>query len=215
VVNVKQQATLFAADEPEDIGDDLDYYETPEWCWDAVAPIVRAALDRMPRSYLIEPAAGRGALLGYVLHSVEVCAAQAIELHPKRFRQLRAQWEALATCRQGDFLSMQIDAPVKNRRALVVLNPPYSKPRKTIGQEFVERSLKLATPKGIVVALLPLAFAAGQGRAALHQRYASSIYVLSERPGFGGEHDTGSKDYAWFVWDLAHPKREWGALVRP
>lgn len=209
-----KQATLFATDEPEGIGDELDFYETPAWCWDAIAPTVRAALDRAPRSYLIEPAAGRGALLGYVLHSIEVCAAQAIELHPKRFRQLRSQWEHLATCRQGDFLTMRVTAPVKDRRALVVLNPPYSKPRKTIGQEFVERSLELAAPHGMVVALLPLAFAAGQGRAALHQRHASSIYVLSERPGFGGEHDTGSKDYAWFIWDCAQPKREWGVLGR-
>jgi len=218
-MGVEQQGDLFGVTEPADIGDELDFYETPEWAWNAIAPTVIAALADRPRPYLIEPAAGRGALLGYVLNSVQVCGAMAVELHQRRFEQLRAEWGHMVDCRQGDFLSMRLDrrsrprGSLRERRALVVLNPPYSKPRKTIGLEFVARSLQLAEPDGYVAALLPLAFAAGKGRAALHTQRSASLHVFAERPGFGGEHDTGSKDYAWFIWDLLKPSREWRVLA--
>lgn len=211
---MKQQALLASEEQLENIGDALDYYETPKWCWDAVAPIVRAKLDRTWRPFLIEPGAGRGALLGYALDSIDVHNALAVELDPGRCEELTAAYGDRAHIMGGDFLKSVNKRPDPERRTLIVMNPPYSKPRKTIGQEFVEHALDLAAPDGMVVALLPLAFAASKGRAALHERYAASLYVLSDRPGFGGEYSSGSRDYAWFVWDLAWPKREWKVLVR-
>lgn len=94
-------------------------------------------------------------------------------------------------------------------RKLALLNPPYSKPRETIGREFVELTLKLCEPDGFVAALMPLAFCTGDDRCkTIHARYRCRLHPFRTRPQFGGD-ATGKRDFAWFLFDLATPRSEW------
>lgn len=200
-----------------DVGDENDFYETPAWAVEAVLPL----LPQEERWVLLEPAAGRGAILDVAIPYLRrenpwaVKGAWAVELHEGRFLELQAKHSNLCLLR-GDFFALTaVHTIVRNvtwARKLALLNPPYSKPRDTIGLEFVEKCIELCQPDGFVAALLPLAFCTGVDRSErIHDRYACSVYPFRRRPHFGGD-GSGSRDFAWFTWDLASPKREWRVI---
>ena len=198
------QPNLFNETEPT-FGDELDFYETPEWAIEAVLPLI----PRHGSDELIEPAAGRGALLGPLVAELQPRSALAIEMHHGRFAELHAAHSPAVHCLRADFLTLEF---IPNRSRLVVMNPPYTQPRKTIGLEFVEKAISIAG-FGAVVALLPLDFATGVERCErVHDHHACSVYPLRRRPHFGGPH-SGARPFAWFVWDLLNPKRrEWRVI---
>lgn len=212
------QAAMFSESAPT-FGDDLDFYETPTWAVEAVIPFI-------PKRWkgqwtIIEPAAGRGALLGPLLSGLNPKSVQAIELHAGRFAELEAEYGSggrqWADCTQGDFLAMPFEPSSSRECRLVAMNPPYTKPRKTIGLEFVEKALQIAAPFGAVAALLPLDFATGVERCErIHDKWKCSVYPLRRRPHFGGPHSggphSGARPVAWFVWDLMGENGAWEVI---
>ena len=104
---------------------------------------------------------------------------------------------ATETC---DYLARPAPA---ERYDVGISNPPFGD-----ADAFVR---KLLAECWIVVALLPLGFAASAGRAALHAEFPSDLYVLAERPSFTGDGKTDSRDVAWFVWGLG-PGGRWSVL---
>ena len=206
-----EQAVLFEHARLSDWGDELDFYETPKWAIEAVLPHVP---ERDRRWAILEPAAGRGAIIDEVM-VLGPCAVAAYELHPERFEELAERHRFIVGCKNADFLDADVHADFPGLfpgPVLVVMNPPYTKPRPTVGLEFVEKSLQVAGPEGCVAALLPLDFATGVERCErIHDRYAGSVYPLRRRPHFGGPH-SGQRPFAWFVWDRLNHKREWRVI---
>lgn len=90
----------------------------------------------------------------------------------------------------------------------IITNPPYS-----LAEEFVHRSIKVATQK--VALLLKLNFIAGQKRKKTIYDTCppQRIYVFSKRLNFDRGTDKaktggGLLEYAWFVWDKEYSKDE-------
>jgi predicted RNA methylase len=190
------------------VGDDLDFWSTPRWAVEAVLPL----LPQGERWALLEPAAGHGAILDAALPHLDVAGVWAVELHDGRFAELEAK-HRVWSLHHGDFFLMQRLHECFRResraRKLALFNPPYSKPRETIGREFVEKAIELCQPDGFVATLLPLAFATGDDRCKhIHSKHRSCQHPFRTRPKFGGE-GSGSRDFAWFLFDLAHPRSEW------
>lgn len=162
----------------------------------------------------LEPSAGRGAILDALVPRYKPASVVAVELHHLRFQELEAKWGDRAACFPFDFFGGDFSRRDRSEPPWFIPgNPPYSKPRENIGLEFVERCLEIAMPDGVVTKLLPLDFAAGVERAErVHDKYVGSIYPLRRRPSFTGGGKSGERPYAWFVWDLLNPKREWRCL---
>lgn len=211
-------AQLALGVEPPAFGDEHDFWATPAVAIEAITPILgKAVRERNRRFHVLEPAAGEGALLN-LAWSTEPASICTCEIDPKRHAQLTSNWEWCTTPVLGDFFRLNIEQTWPgivrdgDHPLLVLMNPPWTKPRKTIGREFVERCLDLARPsKGIVCALLQLDWAAGVAWTKVHRRDAASLYPLRTRPKFDGE-GTGKRPAAWFVWDLANPRREWAVI---
>lgn len=206
-----EQAVLFEDARLSAWGDELDFYETPAWAVQAIRPFIPW---RDQRWGILEPAAGRGAIIDEVM-VLEPCAVAAYELHPERFEELAERHRFVVGCKHADFLTANVEEDFPGLfpgPVLIPMNPPYTKPRPTVGLEFVEKALQVAGPEGCVVALLPLDFATGVDRCErIHDCYPGSVYPLRRRPHFGGPH-SGQRPFAWFVWDLLNPKREWRVI---
>jgi hypothetical protein len=207
------QPTLPGVEVPA-IGDSLDFWETPAWATRIILP--HLPMCPTGRWCILEPAAGRGAMIDPLLDLQPRCIG-AIEIHRGRFEHLAHAHRHIVMAAHGDFLTMDVRAEFPaifedDCTPLLFGNPPFSKPRPTIGLDVVEKALELAAPRGCVAMLLPLDYAAGQERAKrLHDKYAGSLYPLRRRPEFGND-ATGMRPLAWFVWDLANPKREFRVL---
>lgn len=159
----------------------LDFYETPAWCVEAIAP-------HLPRVCALDPACGDGAILSALIASGwDGGMLDGIEFDGARAAAAFAQGFAVEA---GDALTMDWNEP-----ALVVMNPPFSQ-----AEAFVRKALAETEPaRGTVAALLRLAFLEGKSRAELHRERPSDVYVLSRRPSFTGG-STDSCAYAWFAW---------------
>lgn len=208
-----EQAVLFEGARLSAWGDELDFYETPAWAVQALLPHIP---ERDQRWAILEPAAGRGAILDVLRDSwIQPCTVAAYELHRERFEELAERHRFIVGCKNADFLSADVRADFPGLfpgPLLVVMNPPYTQPRPTIGLEFVEKALEVAGPEGCVAALLPLDFATGVERCKrIHDIHPGSVYPLRRRPHFGGPH-SGQRPFAWFVWDLLNPRREWRVI---
>lgn len=141
-------------------------------------------------STVLEPAAGRGAIVRRLRTAFERAVILGVEIQP----QFQAELEAC--CDQvkiGDFLTADITGTFD----LVVTNPPFS-----LAQPFVEKALTLLKPRGVAAFLLRLSFAASVKRYEFFRDHRpSQILLLSQRPKFGGD-NIDSCDYAWFVWRM-------------
>jgi len=160
-----------------------DDYQTPPRAIDALLHHVR------PFGRVLEPCRGSG----NIYRALENC----------RPRVTLLDWCELAEGR--DFFDLE--APPRFYD-WIVTNPPFS-----LAQEFIDRSLLLATN---VVMLLRLNFLESEVRREWWQtRLPTAIYVLSQRPGFldaagnriGGANGKGGTDscaYGWFVWSTLY-----------
>ena len=211
---MSNQQQLNGADLPEPAPDE-DYWPTPRWAVEALIPHLP---ERPPGSdpwNIVDPGCGKGELVRYAHEAgLEIGLAYGFELHTGRSVLARKAWEPLpfhSVVHNESFFSERVfvDDPCR----LVLMNPPYSKPYKRIGREFVQLALEVAGPVGVVAALLPLSFCETLARKKLiHDKHKSQIRVFGKRPGFGGEHSTGKLAYAWFIWDLLTPKNDWQAI---
>jgi hypothetical protein len=100
-----------------------------------------------------------------------------------------------------DFLTSEDESKVDN----IVTNPPFK-----LGQEFVEKSLKIANKK--VAMLLRIQFLEGQKRSVwLSKTSLKHVYVFGERLNFNPTGGT-TLCFAWFVWEIGYigePKIRW------
>lgn len=193
-----------------DTGGSEDFWPTPA---DAIRPVFEVLPKRFGRRTpwtLIEPAAGEGALLRLVFDAMLPARTIAVEVNAERFRELERLdlWREHDRCRRESFFDAPHSTFDSPHPRLWITNPPYSKPRRTIGWEFVERCLTLAGREDCVAMLLPLDYATSVERAELHDHYPCSLYPLKRRPRFANGR-TGQRPVAWFVWDCAEPIRRW------
>lgn len=195
-----------------EFGGDEDFYETPRWATELLMPKIPERLDRWS---ILEPCAGRGAILDVAIEVLQPQCVAAVELHRGRFEECAERHRHIVSVVHDDFLTMDVRAvfPGLHSPRIILMNPPYTKPRSTIGLEFVERALEVVAPDGCVAAMLPTDFCTGVDRTdRVHSKYQSSFYPLKRRPQFGGEFSSGARPFAWFVWDLLCPKQEWEVL---
>lgn len=207
----------FPGMEPTEYGGDAEFWETPGWAVDAVLPLLpRRVFDG--GSVLIEPTAGRGAILNAALPIVRPREWLAYELDKGRAADLfraRTAWSIHGNVFCADFLTSvtaQLPGAVQPEVPWLFLgNPPFS-----IGTDVVEKCLRLDDApvdrerKGMVAMLLQHDFATGVERCArVHEKWKSSLHPLRRRPKFGGQHSSGERPFSWFLWDLAEPKSEW------
>ena len=195
-------------------GDSHDFWSTPRAAWEPIEPVLLDATRGRGRVHVLEPACGEGVLVELAM-SLEPRSVTTYEVHAGRAASCWRDWGHATNPVVADFLTAEVAvtkyATVDNPLC-VVMNPPYTKPRKTIGLEFVTKCLELARPsRGIVCALLPHDWATGVAWGEIHDRDAACLYPVRRRPKFNGE-ETGKRPVAWFLWDLLNPRREWRVI---
>lgn len=133
-------------------------------------------------SRVLEPAAGRGALLTEIFeHAFDSVAAFEIDpLHREHLRQTFFGAKSCSCCSlSGDFLAWEPDKSFE----LAIMNPPYEGNQDVA---FVDHALKCCNR---VVGIFAARIVHSKGRkafwAGIHIR---RMAILSERPRFGGEH---------------------------
>lgn len=164
-----------------------DFYATPSWCTQAIAPF----LHLYPERPVFDPAAGEGAILDVLLSLG--CTTSGLEIDP-----VRAQY-AVTMGRHGVHqrdalcnITWRVDPS-----GVVVMNPPYA-----LAMEFVQRALAECER---VAALLRLPWLASQKRSTWLRANTPSVHVLPKRPSFTGK-GTDATDYAWMLWGFGPPR---------
>lgn len=162
------------------VRNEADFYATPEWCVDAILPLLALG------GPILEPAVGEGVIVRRLLAHDMMASVTMVDIEdrlagvpPDRFHLY-------------DFLAWSKMNP--GRFGTVITNPPYS-----LAMEFVQAALDVTEPGGEVVMLLRLNFLGSQKRATWLRENPPDVYVLPKRPSFtnGG---TDSCEYAWFRW---------------
>lgn len=201
---------------PVEAGGDLDNWETPLSAIEPILPLV-AKQTANSRVLVVDPGCGTGNILEAAV-TLQPRALYGFELHQGRGAAASKRLRHLADVRCRDFLEPGVIEFVRSRSVesecpvCVLGNPPYTKPRDTIGLEFWEQSLRCAAPDGLVAMLLPLDFATGVDRCKrIHDRHRTALYPLRRRPKFGNN-ATGQRPVAWFVTDLAEPYSEYRVI---
>lgn len=202
-------------DASPDYGDGDDFWATPKAVADAIyEPLMEAVVRRNARFQVLEPAAGEGALCDLAM-SLQPRRLATCEINPARHEILRRTWGHTTAPVLDDFLLVNPEqcwpglTTDPEHPLLVLMNPPWTSPRETIGREFVQRALELAKPtQGIVCALLQLDWATGVEWSKIHDEHPASFFPLRRRPKFNGV-GTGMRPAAWFIWDRKFPRREW------
>jgi predicted RNA methylase len=206
--NVNQQSFLDETENHE-YGGKLEFWATPRWAVDAIVPILKhRMLGHSSRWSLLDPGCGNGAISSALVQSALgrlLSLKIGVELDSVRASEARLNLPD-CTVTTGDFLEYR--CPHVGSPLLVCGNPPYGK-----ALEFVEHAISIASPSdGIVAMLLQLDFATGVKRAGLHDRHPSGLYPLRRRPNFGGQHSSGQRPFAWFLWDLFDSYSEWRVI---
>jgi hypothetical protein len=187
-----------------------DFYATPAWATEAILPYLVT-----PNSVL-EPSAGKGAILTVARKHWHSAEFVAVELDP--WRAAACSSLGLETIK-GDFLTRNI----QRKFDLAIGNPPFA-----LAERFVERCLGCAHQ---VAMLLRVGFVASSKRRKLWGLGPADFYVLPRRPQFAASlkckscswrvtlpieearparcpvcegtrsvTTSDSSDYAWFVW---------------
>lgn len=151
-----------------------DFYATPTWAVDAV---LRRLL--MPGLRILEPSAGRGAIVrALIAHGADPALITAVEPHESRHAALADLVPVTFNCGFEAFADNR-----DTRFDLVVMNPPFS-----LAESHIRLACSLLAPGGRVAALLRLAFLAeGQERADLRRLYPHDRLELVKRPSFTAE----------------------------
>ena len=179
-----------------------DFYETPAWCVRAILP----TLGPLPGLRILEPSAGRGAIVRELLRAgADNARLMRVERDEGRAETLlhgAAPGASEVLC--ADFLTVR-SANLGHLGGcvdLVVMNPPFN-----AAQEHVEHAIGLLPRGGAVCALLRLAFVASAKRAPFRKAHPFDLYPLASRPSFTPDGKTDSADYAWFLFGQGHGGR--------
>lgn len=181
----------------------VDEYLTPPKLAVAMADLLGPNLSSRPVSHVLEPGADTGIISAAVkadytsnviLTGVEIM--EEVPIHPVFDHYYGGT----------DFISWE--APRKYHA--VIMNPPYSKPKKDMAELFIRRSWELLERGGIMVALLRASFPCAAKRVdGLFKEIPLYRWYWIKRPSFNG-HDprteqygtknTNMHDYAVGVW---------------
>lgn len=139
-----------------------DFYETPAWA-------VRALLPQLTPGPVIDPFAGRGAILDAVRDvwgerccALELDAIRAAICGAKHYTERRDSFDERAWPSQE----------------AVITNPPFAR-----AMDAILRAAREA-PRRERAFLLRLNFLGSQGRALFHREHPADIHVLPKRPEF-------------------------------
>lgn len=167
-------------------GQHLDFYETPDRVTRSF--LNTGFLDDVNVKSVLEPCAGTGAIVRTVRDKYPGLKVTAMEIQ-ERFGECLASTGADFII--GDFLASKPE-PVFDR---IIANPPFSQ-----AEEFIRHCWGYLKGNGAMAFLLRLPFIASVKRYKLIEELRpSEVYVLSQRPKFGGD-NIDSCDYAWVVW---------------
>lgn len=138
---------------------------------------------------ILEPSAGNGAIIQALRNHGYTNRIDAVEIRPEE----RAQLEALAdNVTIGSFFDYNPGLGYD----VIIGNPPYS-----MALEFINKSLELLHPGGLLIFLLRTNFLESEKRFRWWQEHPlSGLYTLHKRPSFTG-HGTDATSYSWFVWE--------------
>lgn len=163
----------------------LDFYETPNR---VVQNLIDTGLLPSKATTMLEPGAGRGAIINGLRPSFPTMRVTAVEIQSQFQPMLEVCADNVVI---GDFCSTTLT----ERFDLIVSNPPFSQ-----AMPFIERSLGILNENGVAAFLLRLPFTGSVQRYSFFaRRRPAHIRVLSQRPTFGGK-NIDSCDYAWFIW---------------
>jgi predicted RNA methylase len=156
---------------------DLSQFYTPKWLADRVANW--ACRHSVPK-WVLEPAAGRGALVAAIKRTAPSVCVSAWDIDPANCEALAKVTDRtrdLVWC--GDFLLAQYDAPSD----LALMNPPYEDNQDVA---FIEHSLEHSAR---VVGIFQARIVHSAGRSEFWRwTDIQRMAFLSERPHFGGPH---------------------------
>lgn len=140
---------------------------------------------------ILEPSAGNGQIVKVLREGGYDNRIDAVELRPEE----RGTLEALAdNVTIGSFFDYEPDCGYD----VIIGNPPYS-----LALDFINKSLELLHPGGLLIFLLRTNFLESEKRFKWWQEHPlSGLYTLHKRPSFTGR-GTDATSYSWFVW-------EWG-----
>ena len=187
-----------------------DFYETPYPLAEATLNYVRSGFGIYAPELILDPGAGLGvwgkAARGIWLSSPNIVGIEIGQMPIPGGPVYYDSWY------HDDYLtlSQQWRNNVKTRPDLIVGNPPYR-----LAQEFVEVSLRLIAPGGLMAFLLRLNFLAGRRRRSFWRKHKPGhVVVLVERPSFTSDGNSDATEYALFVWGdrfahFVHPHIDW------
>lgn len=138
---------------------------------------------------ILEPSAGNGQIVKVLREGGYDNRIDAVELRPEE----RGTLEALAdNVTIGSFFDYEPDCGYD----VIIGNPPYS-----LALDFINRSLELLHPGGLLIFLLRTNFLESEKRFKWWQEHPlSGLYTLHKRPSFTGR-GTDATSYSWFVWE--------------
>jgi hypothetical protein len=185
-----------------------DYYETPRRLADASLDYIRSHYAVTPSvtrpTRILDPGAGRG-VWGRAARAIwREAEIVGVDRHRPRPSLGGYAYDKWYRCSYTTF-----ERYYHYRKPdLIIGNPPYS-----LAQSFIETSLRLLAPGGLLAFLLRINLLAGQCREEFWQRHPlSRLVTCVERPSFNGN-GSDATEYALFVWSdrflLYGPKIEW------
>lgn len=138
---------------------------------------------------ILEPSAGNGQIVKVLRESGYDNRIDTVELRPEE----RGTLEALAdNVTIGSFFDYEPDCGYD----VIIGNPPYS-----LALDFINKSLELLHPGGLLIFLLRTNFLESEKRFKWWQEHPlSGLYTLHKRPSFTGR-GTDATSYSWFVWE--------------
>lgn len=176
---------------------EADFYATPIECVDS---ILNALPEFNEDIFILEPSAGNGNIIKALRkHGITGIAIEAIKLREEEKENLENLADYVTI---GDFLKVDTEYYEYD---LIIGNPPYSK-----AQEFIDKSLSLLAPGGMLVFLLRTNFLESTKRFKWWQdKIPPGLYTLHKRPSFTGK-GTDATSYSWFVWRKGQTDRQYG-----
>lgn len=163
-----------------------DFYATPP---ETVRAFLASFDGISSGDRILEPSAGNGQIIKVLREGGYDNRIDAVELRPEE----RGTLEALAdNVTIGSFFDYEPDCGYD----VIMGNPPYS-----LALDFINKSLELLHPGGLLIFLLRTNFLESEKRFKWWQEHPlSGLYTLHKRPSFTGR-GTDATSYSWFVWE--------------
>ncbi len=152
-----------------------DFYATPAWATIAILTALRRQAPTWEPRRILEPTAGKGAIVKVLREWFPGATIDACELDGKRAEHLRDSGDCTSVT-HGDFADF---AGHGYKYDLIITNPPF-----TCAISIIERCFPHMAPDGLNVQLLRQAILASDERAPFWKRHAAQQNILPRRPSF-------------------------------